>query len=202
MSRRSTSRAGSSISSCVDAARRRALVALCVVAATITAACGYQLGANGHGARFVSPLLAKISLEGMQRHAPLRVALKSALRVRGVRVVAAGASPARLILSGEEITRRPLAITGDAKAREYLVTASLEFSVRADGGRVLLAKQRVRSEGSYLYDDKRPSASESERRRTLRHVRRDLARRIVERLAALGARRGPNETRGGDIGAN
>lgn len=194
MSKRFTSRADSSISSCADAARRRAPAALCVVVATLAAACGYQLGASDHGARFVSPLLAKISLEGMQRHAPLRVALKSALRVRGVRVVAAGAAPARLVLAGEEITRRPLAITGDAKAREYLVAASLEFSVRGDSGRVLLAKQRVRSEGSYLYDDKRPSASESERRRTLRHVRRDLARRIVERLAALGARRTLNET--------
>ena len=188
MSKRYTSKASSSISSCADGGRRRAPAALCAVVAAAVAACGYQLGAHDHGARFVSPLLAKISLEGMQRHAPLRVALKSALRVRGVRVAAPGAASARLILGGEEITRRPLAITGDAKAREYLLSASLEFSVRGARGRTLLAKQRVHAESSYLYDNERPASSESERRRTLRHVRRDLARRIIERLAALDAR--------------
>ena len=164
------------------------LAVLCMAAITAAAACGYRLGAGDHGARFVAPSLAEVSLEGLPRYAPLRVTLKSALRVRGVRIVARSAAPARLVLADEKIVRRALAITDDAKAREYLVSASVEFSVYGEDGRTLLAKQRVHSEGSYLYDDKKPAGGESERRRTLEHVRRDLAHRIIERLAALGAR--------------
>ena len=155
---------------------------------TAAAACGYRLGAGDHGARFVAPALAQLSLEGLSRYAPLRAILKSALRVRGVRIAARGTAPARLIVTDEKIVRRTLAITDNAKAREYLVSASVEFSVDDKDGRTLLAKQRVRSEGSYLYDDKMPAGSESERRRTLEHVRRDLVRRIIERLAAFDAR--------------
>lgn len=190
MSKPSTSKTDSSISSCADVARRRTLAALCAVAATAAAAtaCGYRLDAGGRGARFVAPSLARMSLEGLPRYAPLRVALKSALRGHGVRVVAPGAASAHLALGDENVMRRMLAVGDDAKAREYLLRATVEFSVRAEDGRTLIAKQRVHSEGSYLYDDENPSGSESERRRTLEHVRRDLARRIIGRLAAFGAR--------------
>ena len=166
------------------------MAALCAVAATAMgmSACGYRLGAGGHGARFVAPSLAKMSLEGVPRHAPLRAVLKSALRGHGVRVVAPGAASARLVLADEKIVRRLLAVGDDAKAREYLLGASVEFSVRAKDGRTLLARRRVHSESSYLYDDKNPSGSESERRRALEHVRRDLAHRIIERLAAFPTR--------------
>lgn len=149
--------------------------------------CGYRLGdGTAPGGEAIPASLARLSLEGMKRHAPLRQALKSALRAHGVRIVAPTRAPARLVVGGETISQRPVVIGDDAKTREYLLTAVVEFSIRGKDG-VLLETQRVESAGSYLYDAKRPQFGDSERERTLQHIRRDLAQRMIARFAALGA---------------
>ena len=179
------SRTSSSILSCADGARLGAIAAIAL--SLLLTACGYRLGDGAApGESAVPASLSRMSLEGMKRHAPLRLALKSALRARDVQVVAPVRAPVRLVVAGEEILQRSLVIADDAKTREYLLTAVVEFSVKGEDG-VLLEKQRVQSEESYLYDAKRPLVSESERERVLRHIRRDLARKIIHRLAAMAA---------------
>ncbi|MDD9885695.1 MAG: LPS assembly lipoprotein LptE [Gammaproteobacteria bacterium] len=168
-------------------ARLASAVLAAVIGLSLLAGCGYRLGdGTAPGGEAIPASLARLSLEGMKRHAPLRQALKSALRAHGVEIVAPVRAPARLVVGGEQISQRPVVIGDDAKTREYLLTAVVEFSVRGSGG-VLLEKQRVESAGSYLYDAKRPQVGDSERERTLQHIRRDLARRIIGRLAAPGA---------------
>ncbi len=169
------------------ASRLASAVLAAVIGLSLLAGCGYRLGdGTAPGGEAIPASLARLSLEGMKRHAPLRQALKSALRTHGVEIVAPVRAPARLVVGGEQISQRPVVIGDDAKTREYLLTAVVEFSVRGSGG-VLLEKQRVESAGSYLYDAKRPQVGDSERERTLQHIRRDLARRIIGRLAAPGA---------------
>lgn len=170
-----------------SASRLASAVLAAVIGLSLLAGCGYRLGdGTAPGGEAIPASLARLSLEGMKRHAPLRQALKSALRAHGVEIVAPVRAPARLVVGGEQISQRPVVIGDDAKTREYLLTAVVEFSVRGSGG-VLLEKQRVESAGSYLYDAKRPQVGDSERERTLQHIRRDLARRIIGRLAAPGA---------------
>ena len=166
-----------------------AVVSGVVCAVLLVAGCGYQLGTGAvHGNdSFVSASLSSMSLEGMKRYAPLRLALKSALHAHSIRVVAPDTAPVRLVVIGEKILQRPLVITGDAKSREYLLTVSVEFSVRGADDRMLLEKQRVQSEEAYLYDNENPSTSVNERARTLQHIRRDLTRKIIARLAAVDA---------------
>jgi len=169
------------------ASRLASAVLAAVIGLSLLAGCGYRLGdGTAPGGEAIPASLARLSLEGMKRHAPLRQALKSALRTHGVEIVAPVRAPARLVVVGEQISQRPVVIGDDAKTREYLLTAVVEFSVRGSGG-VLLEKQRVESAGSYLYDAKRPQVGDSGRERTLQHIRRDLARRIIGRLAAPGA---------------
>jgi len=187
LSRPFMSRTNSSILSFADGARRASAVLAAVIGLSLLAGCGYRLGdGTAPGGEAIPASLARLSLEGMKRHAPLRQALKSALRAHGVEIVAPVRAPARLVVGGEQISQRSVVIGDDAKTGEYLLTAVVEFSVRGSGG-VLLEKQRVESAGSYLYDAKRPQVGDSERERTLQHIRRDLARRIIGRLAAPGA---------------
>ncbi len=166
----------------------RAAVVLAAAFAGGLAGCGYQL--SGHAedrGRFFSPVLKRVSVEGLGRYESFRKTLVTALRGHGIRVVAPEQASARLIFSGKHERQRRSAIGDDAKAREYLLTTEVSFSVASGSGKseTLLAEQSVRAEAAYLTDPDRPLLAASEKRTVMKDMEAELCRKILLRLATI-----------------
>ncbi len=162
---------------------------LALISGLILAGCGYQLSgyAEDRG-RLFSPVLKRVSIEGLGRYESFRKTLVATLRGYGVRVTASGRASARLIFDGLRERRTRSAVGDDVKAREYLLTVEASFSVASGGEQLetLLAAQSVRAEAVYLTDPDRPLLAASEKRAVMKDIEDELCRKVVLRLATIG----------------
>ncbi len=168
--------------------RLTALAALAAVFAAGLAGCGYHL--SGHGEeqeRLFSPILERVSIEGLGRYESFRKTLVITLRGYGVRVVAPSRASARLIFSARRERQRRSAVGDDAKAREHLLTVETTFSVVTTGKqpKTLLPEQTVQAEATYLADPDRPLLTANEKRAVMGDIETKLRRKITLRLAAI-----------------
>ena len=183
----------------MNRARRVACSALASAIAAIgfqLAGCGYRLGgAGGDRGLIFRPAPAGVAIEGLGRYESFRKRLVTTLRDYGVRIVSPRNASARLVFSGYDVRRRLSVVGDDAKAREYLLTAEVSFSVvSVEGSEVLLPERVVRAEAAYLAEPARPLLTASERRAVMNDVEAELCRKIVQRLA--GATRDRDDGKG------
>ena len=142
--------------------------AILLASATTLASCGYHLAGSGEdGDRLFSPVLKRVSVEGLGRYEDFRATLVATLRAYGIKVVSPRQASARLIFSDRQQRRQTSAVGDDVKSREYVLFSEVNFSVLSgeEGARLLLPGQVVRAQASYLADPDRPLLDESERRR-------------------------------------
>lgn len=148
--------------------------------------CGYHLsGTEQQGQQLFSSTLKKVAIEGLQRYDDFRVQLKRDLVSYRMQVVAPSLATARIIIKNKKIKQQVITIGDDAKAREYLLTFSIDFYVLADKEnttKMLLSERRLQSETTYLYYPQHISVSKNEKKRALAYLNQDLSRMLINRL--------------------
>lgn len=160
---------------------------LVLLLATTLFACSYQLaGYGGNGGEVFSPILKRVSVEGLGRYDSFRQALVSTLRSHGIRVVSPRRASARLIFGDRKNWRKVSAVGDDVKSREYVMTAEVSFSVVSKDLRTLLPGQSVQAQAAYLADPDHPLLDASERGEVMGDIELSLCRKIMHRLATIG----------------
>ena len=151
--------------------------------------CGYRLaGTGGSQGRVFSPLLKRVSVEGLGRYQSFRKTLVAILRSYGIGVTSPWRASARLVFSEYTEHQKRAAVGDDVKAREYILTVEALFNVvSTEDSSAVLAGQTVRAEAAYLSDPDLPLLTASEKRAVLGDVENELCRKILLRLATLKA---------------
>ena len=158
-----------------------------MIITTFIASCGYRLSGIDDEIQLFSPRLKNISIEGVPRYDAFRMQLKSDLLGYGMKVVEAQSATAGIIIKNQKIKQHAITIGDDAKAREYLLIAQVDFQVitNADEPKQKYAMQSIQSEASYAYYSRHVSISANERKRALASLNKDLSSKLIARLRVL-----------------
>ena len=161
-----------------------------IVFASLLSSCGYHLsGTSEHDSKqLFSPVLKKVAIEGLHRSDDFRVQLKKDLIAYRMRVVAPPHATARIIIKNRKIDQQVITIGDDAKAREYLLTSHINFSVLSGNGdtsKVLLSERQIQAETTYLYYPQHISISANEKKRAMTYLNQDLSRVLISRLGLI-----------------
>ena len=143
------------------------------------AACGFQLrGAANYAFETI--------YVGAPPALPFTVELKRALAGAGSAKVVDTAQGAQVVLDISTIgdDKSVLSLSPGGRAREFLLTKRVAFSLRgADGGQWLPLDQ-ITIQRTYLYDDTERLAREIQEQRLLAEMQTDAIAQIVRRLQA------------------
>ncbi|GIX22326.1 MAG: hypothetical protein KatS3mg121_1109 [Gammaproteobacteria bacterium] len=152
----------------------------CVLAAAL-AACGWRLRAPPA----LPPGLSPLAVEADPSAADLARAVRRQLRGAGVALAPPGAAAATLALALQR-GQRVAALGPDGRAREYEVYYRARFALRR-GAETVVPEQSLEVRRELVYDPLAVSAVDEERVALERAMAEDLARLVVERLAAAFA---------------
>jgi LPS-assembly lipoprotein len=152
---------------------------LCGLALSL-AACGFTL----RGARELPAGMALTHIETRTPDSPLTGYLKSYLRESSVRVTAEPAPDAAVLKVRESSSRRALSVGSDAKVREYEVEYRATFSVNIPGMEHAFPEKTVTLSRDFIFDRLAVLAADEEEAALVREMQRELARIIVEQIAA------------------
>ena len=137
--------------------------------------CGWRL----RGSVELPPVMAKTHLQGTAPFSELGVQLKNTLNNAGAQVVSdAGQATASLVILGNELNRRVLALDNSGRASEYELSYVLRFKVLGEQGEEVVAEQTVTATRDYLFN---PDAILAERDEEAR-LRKDMLRLAVQRM--------------------
>jgi LPS-assembly lipoprotein len=162
----------------VRGSRTAALVACAALAAS---ACGFHL----QGRDRLPEYMAVVYLATDNEHTAFVHALKETLEASGVRVSAAPEDAGTTVrIMRDESEQRVLSVSARNTPEEYAVTYELEYAVESRGAEVL-EPQRLELERSYAYDETAVLAKQREEEQLREVMARDLAGRVMRRLATL-----------------
>jgi LPS-assembly lipoprotein len=156
---------------------------LAAVATLLLAGCGFHL--QGAGAL---PSSMMRTFVGTQRpHSEFLVMLTDVLRQRGAEVLAAPADGAAVLdIVTDETGQRVLSVSARNIPREYEVFYAVTFSLRV-GSETLLSNESLVVTRAYTYDETQVLAKAAEEEILRKALAEDLARRVMQRIQALGA---------------
>ncbi len=173
----------------VNEYRVRSAVAILsvTIAITLVASCSYRLSGSDDKAQLFSPLLKNISIEGAPRYDAFRIQLKNDLLGYGMKVVEPQSATAGIVIKNRKIKKHAITLGDDAKVREYLLIAQIDFQVviNIDESKQKYAMQSIQSEASYAYYPQNVSISMNEKKRALAFINQDLSSKLVARLRVL-----------------
>ena len=163
---------------------RRSFASACVamLLALSTAGCGFQPRGQ---ATSLAGLPSPLHVSGVDPYSTLRRELEQQLRIAGVQLSAGAADSAAVLhVSNWTSDARLLSVNSRNKAVEYELEESARFRLRANDGRELVAEQVVRVVRIQYRPEVAVLGSEKEAELLRKDMRKDLAGRIVRRLAA------------------
>lgn len=109
------------------------------------------------------------------------------LRGNGVRLAdGPGDGIAELRILREDITRRALTISGDARVREFELVFDLRFSLVGPSGEVLMPPESLRLERDFQFDEQEILGAATEEELLRENLRRNMAAALIRRLEAFG----------------
>ncbi len=154
---------------------------LVVLLLALLAGCGYQL----RGSEGLPGFLERTQLVGGWGGA-LREGLGERLAGQGYTLVgSAERASARLVLEDHAFERRPVSVGGDAEVREYALSGRLRVRLLRPGGEepevIALEARRI-----YEYDPAGVLGQDREQEAIREEIDRDLLRRMLGRLRAMG----------------
>ena len=152
---------------------------LCVLVLSLVA-CGFTL----RGAHELPPGMAETFIQAGTPGSALVVQLKRLLRESTVRVTEHQASNAAVLKVRESSTRRVLSVGADAKAREYELQYSATFSVTIPGVEREFPEKTISLSRDYSFDRLAVLAANEEETMLMRDMQRELARMMIEQIAA------------------
>jgi LPS-assembly lipoprotein len=116
---------------------------------------------------------------------PFAADLKRALAGGGTTLVdSAAAAQAILDLSTITDDKQVLSLSGGGRAREYLLTKRLTFSLHDAAGRDWLPAAEVVVRRSYTFNESEVLAREAEEAKLLKEMQSDAVQQVVRRLQA------------------
>jgi LPS-assembly lipoprotein len=151
-----------------------------VLAAT---GCGFQL----QGAGALPQGMARTYVDTERPHSEFLVSLTDVLERRGAEVLAAPADDAAVLdIVSDETGQRVLSVSARNIPREYEVYYAVTFSLRM-GAETLITNESLAVTRAYTYDETQVLAKAAEEQILRRALADDLARRVMQRIQALGA---------------
>jgi LPS-assembly lipoprotein len=165
-------------------AHRGARASLAAVAVLFGAAgCGFHL----QGAGTLPPAMARTYVDSDRPHSEFLVSLTDVLRQRGAEVLEAPAAGAALLdILADETGQRVLSVSARNIPREYEVYYAVTFSLRV-GAESLISNESLVVTRAYTYDETEVLAKAAEEQILREALAADLARRVMQRIQALGA---------------
>ena len=145
------------------------------------AGCGFQL--RGQTAPLVT-LGGPVQVVGLTFHDPLYRELQQSLHVAGASATTDSGGAVVLRISDRQSNRRVLSVDNRNKAVEYELEESFLFSVRDRDGNERAPEQRLRALRVIFNPEDEVLGRNREEDLMRADMRRDLANRLVERLAA------------------
>jgi LPS-assembly lipoprotein len=162
---------------------------LCALALSL-AACGFTL----RGARELPPGMAVTYVQAGTPGSPLATYLKSFLRESSVRPVDQAMPDAAVLKVRDSTKRRVLSVDTNAKAREFEVQYSATFSLSIPGVESELPEKTITLSRDYVFDRQAVLAVNEEEAMLLQDMQRELARMIIEQIAAYPWPNVPDDT--------
>lgn len=113
--------------------------------------------------------------------------LRLLLTANGVTLVDAAAEDAAVLrILRQDITRRALTVSGNARVREYELVFELRFALDGPDGERLIAPENLRLVRDYQFDEQEILGATSEEELLREDLRRSMAAALVRRLEAAG----------------
>jgi LPS-assembly lipoprotein len=151
----------------------------CCLALSLTA-CGFAL----RGSRELPAGMAETFIQAGTPGSALVSQLKRFLRDSSVRVTEHPGSNTAVLKVRESSTRRVLSIGADAKAREFELQYSVTFSVTIPGMEREFPEKTISLSRDYSFDRLAVLAANEEEAMLMRDMQRELARMMIEQIAA------------------
>ena len=150
-------------------------------------ACGFQLRGSGDSATVLPDDWKSMSLIIGNTNSEFSRELMSRFEGNGVKWTDRNAANYILIVGGERFEQRNLSLNSEARAAEFELTMSANFSVRAADGTVTIAETQA-SVCKQMENDPRNVVGKSEEIRLLRgEMRAELAQQIMRRVGFFAA---------------
>ena len=175
-----------SISCAASNYRQRTLATLLagVMVSLIVTGCGYHLSGMNNKENLFSPLLKKISIEGLPRYDSFRIQLKKDILSYRIKVLRPEFATTRILVRDKKIEQQAITLGDDAKVREYLLIAKVDFYI-AVAGSELKQEQSIQSEATYAYYPQHVSISANEKKRALDILYQDMSSKLINRIRTL-----------------
>jgi len=147
------------------------------------AGCGFHL----QGAGTLPPAMTRTYIDTRRPHSEFLLALTDVLRQRGAEVLTEPVVGAAVLdITSDDTSQRVLSVSARNIPREYEVYYAVTFSLRV-GEQSLASNETLAVTRAYTYDETQVLAKAAEEQVLRRALAEDLARRVVQRIQALGA---------------
>jgi LPS-assembly lipoprotein len=147
------------------------------------AGCGFHL----QGAGALPPAMTRTYIDTRRPHSEFLTSLTDVLRQRGAEVLTEPAAGAAVLdIAADDTGQRVLSVSARNIPREYEVYYAVTFSLRV-GEQSLASNETLAVTRSYTYDETQVLAKAAEEQVLRRALADDLARRVMQRIQALGA---------------
>ncbi len=144
--------------------------------------CGFHL----QGAGTLPSAMARTYVETQRPHSEFLLSLTDTLRQRGAELLAAPAEGAAVLdITSDDTGQRVLSVSARNIPREYEVYYAVTFSLRL-GAESLIVNETLVVTRAYTYDETQVLAKAAEEQILRRALAEDLARRVMQRIQALG----------------
>ena len=151
--------------------------------AVAAAGCGVHL----QGAGSLPASMARTYVDTERPHSEFLLTLTDVLRQRGAEVLDAPAEGAAVLdITVDETGQRVLSVSARNIPREYEVYYAVTFSLRV-GAESLINNESLVVTRAYTYDETQVLAKAAEEEILREALASDLARRVMQRIQALGA---------------
>ena len=164
-------------------ANRGVRASLVVGVALAAQGCGFQL----QGAGTLPAAMTRTFVDTDRPHSEFLTTLTGVLKQRGAEVLTAPAEGAAVLdISVDETGQRVLSVSSRNIPREYEVYYAVTFSLRV-GTESLISNESLVVTRAYTYDETQVLAKAAEEEILRQALAEDLARRVMQRIQALGA---------------
>ncbi|HSN72147.1 MAG TPA: LPS assembly lipoprotein LptE [Steroidobacteraceae bacterium] len=156
-------------------------LALLLAAATCVAACGFEL----QGRQRLPEAMSVVYIATEDTHTEFVRELRRSLDAAGVRVADQRSDAETVVrILRDDSEQRVLSVSARNTPEEYEVFYVVAYAIEMNGHRVL-EPQELRLERNYAYDETAVLAKQREEQLLRESMARDLASRVMRRLATL-----------------
>lgn len=144
--------------------------------------CGFHLRGNTQ----LSPLLARVYMQGIVPYSELGIGLKRSLEANGA-TVTSDPKEATAILGViyNQLQRQVLSVGSTGKVQEYALKYVLQFQVANPQGQILLPPQRVELMREYQFDERSVLSSGEQEALLRKTMQKEMVQQILWRLESL-----------------